>query len=62
MSKSYPRIGKVETRNKNTSAKCKCGEIGKVKVHIECSIFRGEDDVVWACQDHFKDVNFLYFD
>ena len=62
MSKSYPNIGRTERRNKNTCAKCKCGEIGKFKVHIECSFMRGEDEVVWACEAHKKDVNYLYFD
>ena len=62
MSKQYPFIGRTEKRDKNTCAKCKCGEIGKYKVHIECSIFRGEDDVVWACDKHKKDAKYLYFD
>jgi hypothetical protein len=62
MDKKYPNIGKFEKRDKNTQAKCKCGAIGKRKVHIQCSHFRGEDEVVWACMDHFKDVDYLYFD
>ena len=62
MAKAYPFISGTELRKKNTCAKCKCGEIGRYKVTIQCSWFRGEDEVVWSCEDHKKDVDFLYYD
>ena len=60
--KKYPLISGAKNHKKNTSACCKCGALGRYKVTIECSYMRGEDDVVWACEEHKKDVEFLYFD
>lgn len=62
MSKSYPRKSGKKQHKKNISAKCKCGEIGRWKVTIETSWFRGEDEVVWACDEHKDDVDYLYYD
>lgn len=62
MPKEYPLISRTQKRDKNTCAKCKCGEIGRYKVTIETCIFRGEDEVAWSCEDHKKDAEFLYFD
>ena len=62
MSKNYPLISDIRIRKKNTCAKCKCGEIGRFKVTIQTSFMRGEDDVVWSCEEHKRDVNYLYFD
>ena len=55
----YPRIGQIELRKKNVSAKCFCGSIGVAKVHMQYNIFRGEDEVMWACSEHKKDTNYL---
>ena len=61
MAKSYPYKSGKKQQPKNTSAKCKCGEIGRWKVTIQTSWFRGEDEVVWACDEHKDDVEYLYF-
>lgn len=55
----YPRVTSVQNRNKNTSAKCKCGRLGKFKSVVEWDYFRGNDDVYWSCETHKKDVKFL---
>lgn len=57
--KKYPTIGRVELRKKNTCAKCRCGAIGIAKVHIEVSWFRDEDEVVWACEEHKRQPEYL---
>jgi len=57
--KKYPKIGIVYRRYHNTSAKCRCGEIGKYKAEIEWDYMRGNDETVWACEDHKNDVAFL---
>jgi hypothetical protein len=62
MSKNYPRKSGKKQHKKNTCAKCKCGELGRWKVTIETSWFRGEDEVVWACDNHKDDVEYLYYD
>ena len=59
MGKQYPRIGRTDNHLKNTSAICHCGEVGKYKVHIEYTFMRGEDEVIWACQHHKKDTDYL---
>ena len=59
MSHKYPRIGNVRKHKKNNCAKCKCGEIGRYKVDIQWTYMRGDDDVVWSCESHNKDVEFL---
>jgi len=58
MTKKYPNIGQVDSREKATQAKCPCGEIAKFKSHIQWNYFRGEDDVVWSCDKHKRDVDF----
>jgi hypothetical protein len=55
----YPRIGGRERCDKNISAKCRCGEIGKYRVEIQTSWMRGDDEVVWACDKHKNDLDFL---
>ena len=57
--KDYPRIGRIDRHNKNICAKCRCGELGTAKVHVEYTYMRGEDEVVWACEKHKKDLEFL---
>ena len=59
MAHEYPRIGRMDKHDKNICARCRCGEIGKRKVHIQLSIFRGEDEVVWACMEHRNDPEYL---
>ncbi len=55
----YPRIGVSTPRKKNTQAKCRCGEVGQYKVEIQWDYFRGNDDVIWACNDHRKSLEYL---
>lgn len=55
----YPRVGSVAARSKNTSAKCKCGAVAKFKTTVEVNVFRGDDEVVWSCNEHKKDCSFL---
>lgn len=55
----YPRVGSVSAKSKNTSAKCKCGAVAKHKTTVEFSVFRGDDEVVWSCDEHKKDYPFL---
>ena len=57
--RKYPRIGEVYKRQKNTSAKCKCGEVGKFKTAVQVSYMRGDDEVFWACDPHKRDLEFL---
>jgi len=59
MAKTYPNIGEVIKRKGNTAARCGCGEIAKNKVHIQYDYFRGNDDLVWACDIHKKDIDHL---
>ncbi|WP_336293572.1 hypothetical protein [Cronobacter dublinensis] len=55
----YPRVGSVSTKKKNTSAKCKCGSVAKYKTTVEVNVFRGDDEVFWACDKHKADCDFL---
>lgn len=55
----YPRLGGVLKKNKNVSAKCKCGEVAKYKTDVQVNIFRGDDEVFWTCEKHKKDCAFL---
>lgn len=55
----YPRVGSVAAKSKNTSAKCKCGAVAKFKTTVEVNVFRGDDEVVWSCNEHKKDCSFL---
>lgn len=55
----YPRIGGVLSKKKNTSAKCRCGAIAKHKTTVQVDIFRGDDEVFWACSEHKNDSAFL---
>lgn len=55
----YPKLGTAMKRSKNTTAKCKCGEVGKFLVDIQYDYMRGNDDVVWACEEHKRDLEFL---
>jgi hypothetical protein len=57
--KQYPRIGEVQKKPKNTQAKCRCGEVGKFRIHVQFDYMRGNDEVYWACPDHKSDVIFL---
>lgn len=60
MAKQYPNISEIEPRPKNTNAKCKCGAIGKFRVTVQVSWFRGEDEVLWACDDHKRNIPILF--
>ncbi len=55
----YPRVGSVAAKSKNTSAKCKCGAVAKFKTTVEVNVFRGDDEVIWSCNEHKKDCSFL---
>ena len=55
----YPRIGNVLPKKKNTSAKCRCGAVAKHKTTVQVDIFRGDDEVFWACDEHKNDCAFL---
>lgn len=55
----YPRIGGISAKTKNTSARCKCGATAKHKTTIEMNVFRGDDEVLWSCNEHKKDCAFL---
>ena len=55
----YPRIGETVKRKKNNCAKCRCGEVAKFKVHIQLDYMRGNDEVIWSCESHKKDVGYL---
>lgn len=59
MAKKYPLLDSVRPKRRNTSAKCKCGELAKYRPEIQVNYFRGDDVVVWACEDHKRDVEFL---
>ena len=51
--KKYPRISSRLRRYKNTNAVCDwCDDTGIYKLTIEVDAFRGNDDVVWACEKH----------
>lgn len=54
----YPRVGSVAAKSKNTSAKCKCGAVAKFKTTVEVNVFRGDDEVIWSCNEHKKTVHF----
>ncbi|MFM3113655.1 hypothetical protein AB8T59_27785, partial [Klebsiella pneumoniae] len=57
----YPRVGSVAAKSKNTSAKCKCGAVAKFKTTVEVNVFRGDDEVVWSCNEHKKECSFLVY-
>lgn len=57
--KKYPRIGSVSKGKPNTGAKCKCGKQGLFFVEIQYNYMRGDDDVVRACHEHKKDLEYL---
>ena len=59
MNNKYPRIGTLQPRRHNTSAKCRCGAVGSYKVAVQTSWFRGDDKIVWSCDDHCTDVKYL---
>ena len=59
---TYPKIGGVLKKKKNTSAKCKCGAVAKYKTTVQVNIFRGDDEVYWACDEHKNDSLFLLTD
>ena len=54
----YPKLGDVERRPKNTSAKCGCGKVGTCRVEIRWDWMRGNDDVFWSCDEHKRDLAF----
>lgn len=55
----YPKVGGVLSKKKNTSAKCRCGEVAKYKTTVQVDIFRGDDEVFWSCGEHKNDCGFL---
>jgi len=55
----YPKICNIIKRTKNTTAKCKCGELGQYKVDIQYSHMRGDDVTSWSCKEHKNNVDFL---
>ncbi len=62
MAKKYPHIESIRPRKKNTQAKCRCGALGQYRPEIQVSYMRGDDVVVWACDTHKKDADFLLQD
>lgn len=59
MAKSYPNISGIIKKPKNTCATCKCGEIGKFIIIVQVDYFRGDDDYLWSCDEHKRDLEFL---
>lgn len=55
-SNEYPIVGIVLKKNRNTQRKCVCGELAKFATHIQFSYFRGDDDVIWSCEEHKRNV------
>jgi hypothetical protein len=59
---SYSIIKKLESW---TGIRCKiCNEKSLKKVEVRTTIFRGEDDVLWVCDNHLsllKEKNFSKF-
>jgi hypothetical protein len=55
----YPRIQVLAMHPRNTSALCPCGALGKFKSCIEWNYMRGDDSVVWSCEQHKDDIAFL---
>lgn len=43
------------TRKPNLHKCCVCGAVGAKRVDIKTSWFRGDDVVVYACDEHRKD-------
>ncbi|AXH86782.1 hypothetical protein DVH14_18090 [Escherichia coli] len=37
----------------------KCGAVAKFKTTVEVNVFRGDDEVIWSCNEHKKDCSFL---
>lgn len=57
--KKYPVIGQTRKRPDTSQAKCRCGQRATHKVDIQVNIFRGDDEVVLACEEHKRDPYFL---
>lgn len=57
--KKYPVMSSKKPRPQNTSAKCRCGKVAKYRPEIQVNYFRGDDEVVWACEYHIGDVDYL---
>lgn len=53
------KISRITKRPKNICANCKCGKIAKFNTVIQVNIFRGDDEVVWSCDEHKNDCAFL---
>lgn len=57
--KTYPVIGASRKQRDTSQAKCKCGQRATHKVDIQVNIFRGDDEVELACEEHRRDPHFL---
>lgn len=57
----YPVIMRTKERSSNSSGRCKCGKAGRYWIFIDCILLATDDVWVWACEDHKKDVNYLYY-
>ncbi len=57
--RDYPKVGNITPRPGNTQAKCPCGEVGKFLTEVQYTFMRGEDDVVWTCKAHKRDIGLL---
>lgn len=55
----YPKISAIKPRPRNTSAKCKCGKLGVLKVEIQINYMRGDDISIWSCEDHKRECDYL---
>lgn len=59
MSRQYPKISGVIKKPKNKTVKCKCGQVAKFQTVIQVNYFRGDDDFIWSCDEHRRDLDFL---
>lgn len=59
MAKTYPAISNTSKRDRNTQAKCPCGKVAKFMTFIQFNYMRGDDEGVWSCEEHKKDLDVL---
>ena len=59
MAKDYPYISRVCKRLANNAALCRCRRVAKFQAEVRFNYMRGDDDYLWACEAHKKDLDFL---
>lgn len=61
----YPNYGIIKKLDNWTGINCKiCKKKYTKKVEVRTTIFRGEDDILWICDNHLsllKEKNFTQF-